>query len=334
MLKAPNVVWGSDPEAFFQSGGQIIGSERLIPKRGLTNRNNKVIRDGVQFELNPQPSRRLDTLGRNIGAAFSAIQKTLDKNPGVSVNFNGLVEVSREELDNLSPDTRRLGCMPSHNFYGVKPIDVDPLLYRKRSSGGHIHMGLALPIYSQHGKADNRANLVPLMDIFVGQLAVLLDRDPGAAERRENYGRAGEYRLPPHGLEYRTTSNFWLRNFTLMSFVFGMASVAVAVLEETLRGNNLEQELVDVVDIDKVVRAINTNDFDVALDNFRVIQPFLTKHLPDDGFPLAPGTLEKFVQFATDVKHNGLRAYFPTRNIVNSWQVGPFNTFADLLGKV
>lgn len=333
MLKQPDVVWGSDPEAFFQREGQIIGSERLIPKRGFASRGNKIIRDGVQFELNPAPRRTVEELGRNIGVLYGQLQQYLDRNPGVSCCFDGLVEVSKTELDSLSQETRVLGCMPSHNFYGTKPIDVDPLLYRKRSSGGHIHMGLSLPIYSKYDKSanDHRSRLVPLCDILVGQLSVLLDRDPGAAERRENYGRAGEYRLPSHGLEYRTTSNFWLRDYILMSFVFGMAGFAISVLDATLQGNDLEQELANVVDIERVARAINTNDFDLALSNFCVIRPFLEKYLPDTGFPLSPKTLDNFVSFATDVKHNGIKAYFPTRDILTRWQNSAYNSFATMM---
>lgn len=334
MLKQPQVVWGSDPEAFFQREGQIIGSERLIPERGFAVRGNKIIRDGVQFEMNPAASQTIEGLGYNVGQLFAQLKRHLKKNPDITCCFDGLVEVSQPELDGLSPATRVLGCMPSHNFYGSKAIDVDPLLYRKRSSGGHIHMGLSYPIYTLGGVSDYRSRLVPLCDIFVGNSCVLLDRDPGAAERRENYGRAGEYRLPQHGLEYRTTSNFWLRDFSLMSFTFGMAAVAISVLNDTLRGQDLEQQLVNVVDIEQVARAINTNDFDLALLNFRAIQPFLATHLPPTGFPLSPNTLDKFISFATDVRHNSIATYFPTDNIVNNWQSGVFNSFELLLSKV
>src|SRR5688572_16740659 len=118
--------WGTDPEGFFETEGRIIGSEKLIPEKGINNYCGRVIRDGVQFELNPRSGKTVSELGRNISGLFSALQKRLDANPGVTVNFSGLVEVTEEELNSLSPETRLLGCMPSYNAYEDRPINVDP----------------------------------------------------------------------------------------------------------------------------------------------------------------------------------------------------------------
>lgn len=333
----PNVTvtWGTDPEGFFQRNGQIIGSERLVPKAGLLRGANKVVRDGVQFELNPASGETIRQLGMNISGLFQTIRDTLHKNPDVSLCFDGLVEVNQQELDSLSPDTRVLGCKPSYNVYGVKPIEVDPIAYRKRSSGGHIHMGLGLPIFEPFmNDPDNRQRLVPLMDIFVGAFSVLLDRDAGAAERRENYGRAGEFRLPKYGLEYRTTSNFWLRDFTLMSFVFGMSQIAISVLAESLTGKDIEAELVDTVDIEKVIQTINTNDFQLALQHVQNVTPFLQKHLPEQGFILNPKSIGKFVEFVQQAQANGIERYFPTEEIVNRWCGNHYEDFATFLQRV
>lgn len=331
-----STTWGTDPEGFFQRNGQIIGSERLIPEEGLITQNSgKLVRDGVQFELNPNTGDSVAALGANVSALFKTLSTTLAKKPGVSLCYDGLVEVTREELDSLSPATRILGCMPSYNAYGERPIDVDPITYRKRSSGGHIHMGLTPPIFDPYlGDPDNRQRLVPLMDIFVGSFAVLLDRDAGASERRENYGRAGEYRMPKHGLEYRTTSNFWLRDFTLMSFTFGMAQIAISVLAESLSGNDIEEDLIKVVDIERVITAINLNDFNVALEHVRAVTPFLKKHLPSTGFVLNPQSIDTFVRFAQEVNVRGIERYFPTEGILNSWCYGRQTDFATFLQKV
>lgn len=327
------ITWGTDPEGFFQRNGQIIGSEKLIPEYGLSVGRGKIVRDGVQFELNPATGDTIRHLGQNITSLFNQMAQTLRLNPDVSLNFAGLVEVSKTELDSLSPSTRILGCMPSYNMYGAKPIDVDPTSYRKRSSGGHIHMGLAVPIFDPHTKTpDNRQRLVPLLDIFVGNLAVLLDRDPGAKERRENYGRAGEYRLPKHGLEYRTTSNFWLRDYTLMNFTFGMASAAIAVLQQSLY-NDIEKELVDTVDISKVVEAINTNDFELAMKNALIIAPFISKHFTNE-FPLDGNNFDRFLQFAENVKSRGMDRYLPTETISLRWQSGIYEDFRTFLERV
>lgn len=319
--------FGTDPEGFFSKNGQIIGSEKLIPKGGINTYNGRVVRDGVQFELNPLSSD-IATLGRNISGLFGALQKRLNANPGVSVCFDGLVEVSTEELASLSKETRILGCMPSYNAYGDKPITVNAETYRKRSSGGHIHIGT-----TDQKFMEERQQAVYAYDIIVGNATVLLDRDPGAKERRENYGRAGEYRLPPHGLEYRTTSNFWLRDFTLMHFTFGLAQIAYEIAFQSFNGNKqLWDDLAARVKIEKVVKAIDTNDAELALKNFKRLVPFLRKQLPKEGFVLTPKNIEAFIGFAQDVQQKGIEQIFPTDKIIPNWVVGKQLTFQEYLG--
>jgi hypothetical protein len=321
-LKQVGLTIGTDPEAFFERGGKIIGSERVIPEGGLTAKGGwtpTVVMDGVQFELNPPAAVGVQGLGRNVANAFKLLRDHLTHVPEVTCSFLGVVEVEKEELQSLSPKSRILGCAPSRNAYGDRPITVNPKTYRKRSAGGHAHLGLN-GTRIMRDSDDERQRLVPLLDILVGNFCVLIDRDPGAAERRENYGRAGEYRLPRHGLEYRTLSNFWLRNYALMSFVFGMSEMAVSTLIETLSGNDLEGELVDVVNIDRVIQAINQNDYDLALQNVNDVIPFLQRHLPEGsgGFPLTPATIDRFLRFTEGVKEYGIERYFPTP-VLDHW---------------
>jgi len=325
MLKQPSVVWGCDPEGFFQQDGLgIIGSEHIIPEKGLVSYGGRVVRDGIQFELNPFPSTDLKILRSNIGDLYRTLTGVLKRYPGVSINYQGLVTVTPEEFARVSEKSRVLGCMPSDNFYGTKPIDIDGKAYSKRSAGAHIHMGLSGPLLAE------RERLVPLMDIFVGNTGVMLDRDPGSAERRQNYGRAGEYRRPKHGLEYRTLSNFWLRDYRLMSLMYGMTSLAVAVLQETLTGSkNLEQDIANLVDIDAVRLAIDTNDFDMAVANFKVIMPFLTRHADISMFPV--GASAKFVYFCNSAREKGIGHFFPTESIAERWMAPAAEDFTAFL---
>lgn len=327
-----NVTWGTDPEAFFKKDGQIIGSERIIPENGVNMRlNGKIVRDGVQFELNPSASQSIQALGTNISILLQEANRLAKKN-GAELCFDGLVEVSRKELDGLAPRSRILGCQPSQNVYGASPINVDPVEYRKRSSGGHIHAGIF-----DDAVRNNRITGVPLFDLFVGNTGVLLDRDPGAAERRQNYGRAGECRLQDHGLEYRTPSNFWIRDYSLMSLVYGMSALAISILYQKAYNQNKEWDaLVAAINIEDVITAINTNNFDLALANFEKLIPFLEKNLPPTPVPfqLTPGNLRKFVTFAQDVNANGIEKYFPTEGIVERWVPAKFREFNLFLQQV
>jgi len=322
--------WGTDPEAFFKRDGQIIGSEKLIPEKGFRTYSGKVVRDGVQFELNPTSAGSVSELGRNIGGLFGAVQKRLQQNPGVSVCFDGLVEVAAEELASLSPATRVLGCMPSYNAYEDRPINVDPVLYRKRSSGGHIHTGIA-----DKNLMDNRNQAIYAYDIIVGNTIVMFDRDPGARERRENYGRAGEFRLPKHGLEYRTTSNFWLRDYSLMDLTFGLAHIAYELSFQSFNGNReLWDGLAARVNIKRIVQAIDQNDAELALKNFKRIAPFLRKQLPKEGFVLNPKNFDMFLGFAEAIQNRGIEAFFPEAQIINNWVAGRQITFNEFAGRL
>lgn len=332
-----NVTFGTDPEGFFQKNGEIIGSEKIIPENGLWSGNGyykDVVRDGVQFELNPPANGSLLSLGQNISSAFKMIQSTLKNHPGVSVNFSGVVEVAREELDSLSPATRVLGCMPSKNVYGVRPITVDAKVYRKRSAGGHHHFGLTQTNLYDKKHVDERQRAVYLLDILVGNTCVLLDRDPGAAERRENYGRAGEYRLAEYGVEYRTLSNFWLRSYTLMSFVFGMSHLALSILSDQVAGTStVEDELAETVNISLVEEAINTNNFSLALENWNTLIPILVRNLPNVGFPLNPGTVLKFQMLAEAIHGKGLQEFFP-EDPVQHWVGKKFVPFDNWINQI
>lgn len=329
MLRPVAVSWGSDPEGFFAKDGQIVGSEKLIPKRGLAvEPYGTIVRDGVQFELNPTPGS-VQALGNSIGNLLTTAYNTAG-DEGYQIVLDGLVEVSRAELNSLSPKCRVLGCMPSTNFYGEKPIMVDPLTYRKRSSGGHIHTGILNPELRKTAR-----DLVPVFDILVGNTCVLLDRDPGSAERRENYGRAGEHRMPRHGVEYRTTSNFWLRDYSLMSFVFGMAGMAVSIGQQVVDGDKTAwNDLAEHVQIGSIVEAINTNDFQLALRNFKGIVPFFQKHLPNKGFPLRRDNLDSFIGLAETVERRGIERLFPTADVYKRWAVRNKENFSRLLTRL
>lgn len=326
--KVDTGLFGCDPELFLKrEDGSIVGSEKIIPQNGLTDGLSKVIRDGVQVELNPYPAPSPIGLAHNISTCFKLLQPHLKD---VKASWDGLVEVNREELDSLSPGSRELGCQPSDNVYGEKPITVDTKLYRKRSAGGHPHFGITpgSKLFSE------RRQIVPLMDIFLGNTMVLIDRDPGAAERRENYGRAGEFRLQPYGLEYRTLSNCWLKGYALADLVFGMGSAAVnVILQGFIKANDIEPELIGIVKIEKFIEAIDTNNWDLAMENFQSIKPFIVKHFTVGKFPLDASNIDRFEVFVRGVKDKGLDYFFPV-DPVESWTNGYYKPFSQVLQEV
>jgi len=327
-----DVTLGCDPEFFFSQNGKIIGSERVLPENGLHNElgYGKIIRDGIQAEINVAPLTCRANLKRNISYVLATLKNYLAQHPDIKIDFSQLVRVSQAEMAGLGEKSTTFGCAESKNAHlktldKISKIGVDPKKYLKRSAGGHIHLGFpqgrivnnydATPIdipvnpYSPARKefpakqltfADfNKPDiLVPLLDILVGNTCVMLDRDEGNIERRKVYGRAGEYRTPAHGLEYRTLSNFWLRHPVLMSLVMSLARTAVQMVVEQDKGNPYVEHMMSLVDMADIERAINTNDYDLALANWKKIEKFLMSITPANGwYAVNPSNIKAFNYF-------------------------------------
>lgn len=318
-VKAFTITFGCDPEFFFEKKGKIIGSEKVISiEKGLavkqdTHKNgscssntppSKFIVDGVQAEINPKPDTCRARLGNEISACFRTLYETIKADPELSINFLPTVKISKEELMSLDEKSRVFGCSPSKNSDKKSQNVValrDPAKYKYRSAGGHIHLGSDPYTGDVTSVMREPARLVQIMDIIVGNTCVLIDRDPGNVERRKVYGRAGEYRTPKYGIEYRTLSNFWLRAYPLMSFVMNLSRLSVNIMASSMPGRDFENELLSIVNIDKVRKAINTNDFKLAWDNFQAIKPFLVRTMMESGdnFPLTVNNLPAFEFFVS-----------------------------------
>lgn len=343
-LSAIEPYMGCDPELFFANNGKVIESCKLIPKSGikiLNSGSTKIIRDGLQLEINTNPYTCRAHIGRDISKAIIQLRNNFVSTKKATLLFNQMVELSKEEMEGLDPESVRFGCAPSKNFYtrGTSQITVDPRVYSKRSAGGHIHIGGQVTnsqevLYNGvEPKYDNvyttcmhkKIHLaVRVLDIVVGNTCVQLDRDPNQVERRKVYGRAGEFRRQPHGMEYRTLSNFWLRSYQLTSLVFGLSRLAFNIvysiyLEEKTTGkrDSSLRGLLKLVPKKDIRDAINNNDFDLAKKNFDCYKDFLVE---------ISGKRTGFYPFATDENllnfehfvEKGIDYWFP-HDVVEHW---------------
>lgn len=315
---------GCDPELFIERNGKVVGAETVIPANGLsTQYDGKVIIDGVQAELNPAPNTCRANLGNSIKHCLERLQTTLEEK-GYQISESGTVKVDKDTLEALAPENQRLGCAPSNNLYkSTATVKVTKNNQYMRSAGGHIHMA-CFP--------DPKV-IIPILDLFCGNTCVLIDRDPMQALRRKQYGRAGEYRTPKHGFEYRTPSNFWLRSFQLFGLVSNLCRMAYRVSGGTPGKYadsvtfNVETEAQEWLEKhnnrERVEEAINKNDFDLALKNFQVTKEFVNIFIPEchnpEGsyvYPLWPAMLPAF-EFFVD---KGVDHWWPDKNIWHNWQ--------------
>lgn len=310
------ITFGCDPEFFFRRGDDVVGAAKILPKEGLFVGESKIIIDGVQAELNPEPATCRQTLGRMIlPECFRALKEHMEQYKRLRIDFSQTIKLSDKDFDGLPDDSKKFGCMPSKNAARkgkMGKITVNPETYRYRSAGGHIHIGDAgNSVIRELLKADP-VRIVKMLDILVGNTCVLIDRDPGNIERRKVYGQAGEFRTPPHGLEYRTLSNFWLRSYQLMGLVMGLTRHAIIIC-----ANDLDEEFLKLVDMDDIYKAINTNNFALALRNFKKIEDLLLQITPTvdtELYPISSDTIEQFRYFVK----KGLDHWF-TEDPVEHW---------------
>ena len=251
---------GSDPEFFFVKDGEVVPSKEIAPRHG------DVIQDGFQVELNPSSSACRESAATYIDFALQSAA-SMAMSFGAEISLAVGHTITDTPWKKLTMDERRFGCSPTSNIH-EKTKRITGVRERFRSAGGHIHLGGG-GTYARN----NVVRIVTLLDILCGNTCVLVDRDESNARRRKIYGRAGEHRLKPYGIEYRVPSNFWLRHYVLWSMVSGLARNAYTLAKQ----QELAQELIDRVDMKKVREAINTNDKDLALETFKIVIEWMSE---------------------------------------------------------
>ena len=248
---AQDVRFGSDPEFFFTKNGNVapgiysaVGLDRVAP-------------DGFQAELHPHPHDCRQLAGDYIGRCLEEATGITNLN----VDFSVAKVIDTKTFLSVPEDKRRFGCSPTVSVYGSKKPPVGTRT-RLRSCGGHIHLGNST---LSSLKESDQHKLVKLLDIICGNTCVLVDRDENNIKRRKIYGRAGEYRMKPYGLEYRVPSNFWLNGYILWSMVSGLARNATNIFQHA---PVLADTILNSIDIKLVREAINENDITKATKVF------------------------------------------------------------------
>lgn len=108
------------------------------------------------------------------------------------------------------PENRELGCSPSRNAYGSRPIRPEGYADTKRFGGTHLNISTP-----DTTSAEDRS-LVMAVDIAFAMPHMITCNDPDDEQlRRELYGRAGEYRRKDFGIEFRVLSSNFLSFYSI-----------------------------------------------------------------------------------------------------------------------
>lgn len=261
---------GSDPEIFvldkqdkvipaytFLKGKDkpdLTGTEDEFDIFNYTHNSGKqkMFWDGFQAEFNTVGSYCLGWVQDSLAIGMASVLKKAQlKNPDAKLTLKTLVEIDTDVLANAEPQHVEFGCMPSFNAYNMKGLQADGRNVPFRSTGGHIHFGI-----NKLSKEDAE-KYVKTLDKILGVACVSLFAKQDDPRRRMMYGLAGEYRLPPHGLEYRTLSNAWMAHPVIFNLVFELARKCIAIVD---KGDEVFYDATE----EETIRCINECDVDLA----------------------------------------------------------------------
>jgi Phage phiEco32-like COOH.NH2 ligase-type 2 len=187
--------------------------------------------DGAQAEFAPWAKSCLETLhyGTREGLK-SVLAFARAKDASAKLTLQNVVELPDSVLKNAEGKFIQFRCSESLNIYN-DPGDGIPNAreYKYRCAGGHIHIG-----FTRAFTAPGIEQIIRGLDGILGVAGVSLAAGIDNPERRHTYGRAGEFRLPAHGIEYRVLSNFWLSHPAISMLVFDLARAVVRLAESGL----------------------------------------------------------------------------------------------------
>ena len=275
---------GCDPEFFaVDSKNQLIPAWRCFPSKCLADKeavaegylsdgHTAPYWDGFQGEFNTLKSTCLETLHWSVTKALYATMKIL-VNSAQRVTPKPTFYVPQTELKLCDEQYIKLGCKPSLSAYGQPPLpeDLDPFKVSIRSAGFHFHFGHPFLTLCDPSVLDT---IVTLMDVIGGITSVAIFAGIDDPRRRQYYGKAGEYRRPKHGLEYRVLSSAIFSHPTYF-YLFGeLLRFAIDIVLQDIDYTEIRLPRNEIQSI------INTNDVGKAniFVKKRMI-PFMKKYL-------------------------------------------------------
>jgi hypothetical protein len=308
---APSI--GADPEFFVfkqtSDGLELVSADKVFPsKEGKANiSGGSVFFDGVQAEINPHHNTCRERFGSNIRYVLqSSYRIASDEMKGHNLVFipKPVVDVDFNKLEGCDDECFRFGCAPSQSIYPMRKINYpDGKIFDKRFAGGHFHLGFSsLNVMRRMNNPEKLEEFIKLADIIAGITGVAIAHTPEERIRRQYYGQAGTYRIQPHGIEYRTLSNFWLTSPQLMSLMSALVREALAYSY-----GDVTKQWFDSVDMKEIVKVINTVDYKKAVDIYRtVIEPRFIRRSQRDYSPLTHSGIRDIVNRMIEVGYENV----------------------------
>lgn len=248
--------FGSDPEfplvdakGTFKSAIGIVKGDKEN-KIDLKN-GHYAFYDNVLAEVNIRPESNKKDVQKSFRECFASLAKLIGK---YKLQTQASMMYPDAECNHLK--AKVFGCDPEYDAYTLESV-VPPICTTTfRSAGGHIHLGMQNfeTLSPDHLLIDafSKIEAIKMMDLFVSIPALFIDHDSTRKARRSLYGKAGYHRPTPYGVEYRTTSNFWLASPKLVDLMFDISDFVL----ENLSAKK-EEQIFDKFNAQQICSAIN-----------------------------------------------------------------------------
>ncbi len=246
-MSVKNLTLGCDPEVFFVKNGVPFSCAEKLPgnkkapyfwKKGFA-----IQWDNVTCEFNVPPTKTSKGFQSVIKQSLDYITEQWAKRFGCEIDICGSKIFPKSEL--TAKGAKAFGCDPDFNIWTLRE-NPRPKAKNKqlRSAGGHIGFGL--------DDAVDHVWFIRAADLIIGCPSIIFDTD---VQRRELYGKAGAFRRTPWGMEYRTPSNFWIRDPGLIDWIHHSAH---DIYRRVANGFTIPIE-----DAKKIIACINNSDKDL-----------------------------------------------------------------------
>lgn len=222
-MEVKNIFIGADPELFLKKDNEIVSAEGIIggtkyEPKPIDKLGNAIQEDNVMIEFNIPPCNTKKYFLQNINFVKNYLS-TFVKLKGYELSILSSANLDKKYLK--SKQAKTFGCEPDYNVY-LKDVNIPPSSKGTlRTCGGHIHIGYDNP------NQETTEMIVYAMDICLGLDSIILDNDK---LRRTMYGKAGSFRFKNYGVEYRTLSNFWIKNNKTISWAYDSTIKAIKLV--------------------------------------------------------------------------------------------------------
>lgn len=250
---------GTDPEFFLKKDGNFVSAIPLIGDEENGTKYNPIKmpcgatiqRDNVAVEIATVPVASADEFVHSIHTAMAGMRAMIPSEYEIAIVPSALFPES--ELEH--PEAMEFGCDPDFNAWTYKQNKIATCFSSNlRTCGAHVHV--SHPFLES---MDNKIRMIRMMDVYLGLYFTIHDNSEEAIRRRNLYGKAGAYRptLYPngdHGVEYRTLSNYWIKNDNNIHLIYGLTSFA---LHDVIV--NYDQELIRILGGPEKIQTVINN---------------------------------------------------------------------------